>query len=511
MITITVNSVGASRREKLGGKEYIVVPMTMIVPGVLNGSKGPIFYSADENRKSAPLWNGMPIVLSHPYNASGEAISARRADVLNSSGLGMVLESKTDDNGKLQSEGWFEVEATKTISPSVYNKLLRGEQFELSTGLLKAEVVQAPDGAVYNGVQYNGIAMNYQPDHLAVLPDGGGACSLLDGCGVLVNEGEDQVEKYKSVWNHLTDMLFGNKTKEKESDSTQQTEVTNAMSQDQIRALLSEQLRGRFDQNSDPAYILSVFEDEGFIVFEQGYEAYRLDFTRDGDTVTLSSDAPVKGQLTSQFIVTNEDGTELENSPDSEDDMKLTNEQKKAKVDALITNCKCGEGKAAFEEKDRDYLMKLDDRVLNSMGSEDPQPEPEPEPVPPKDDKAAVHNQAKPLTEEDLPESMRSKLAWADREMENKKKQIITKMIANARDEDTARKLSETYSKLTLNELESRYSEFQALMPQAFNRPEQPQDSLDYSGASSAISNASDKPKPIGLPNWDGQFAASKN
>jgi hypothetical protein len=39
------------------------------------------------------------------------------------------------------------------------------------------------------------VARNYRPDHLAVLPDQRGACSLTDGCGVMVNTKHMEIEK----------------------------------------------------------------------------------------------------------------------------------------------------------------------------------------------------------------------------------------------------------------------------------------------------------------------------
>jgi hypothetical protein len=43
MFHLTANLVGRSRRETLNGREYIVAPVTLIVPGVLNGSKGALY------------------------------------------------------------------------------------------------------------------------------------------------------------------------------------------------------------------------------------------------------------------------------------------------------------------------------------------------------------------------------------------------------------------------------------------------------------------------------------
>jgi hypothetical protein len=45
----------------------------------------------------------------------------------------------------------------------------------------------APPGASHLGRPYNFVARNYRPDHLAILPDQRGACSIEDGCGLNTN------------------------------------------------------------------------------------------------------------------------------------------------------------------------------------------------------------------------------------------------------------------------------------------------------------------------------------
>ena len=184
METVTTNLAGKTRLATLRGRKYIVAPMTMLVPGVLNGSKGPLLYPEEEVRNNHEAWNNMPIVVYHP-TSDGRPVSARSPEILDSSGVGMVLKSRID-NGRLKAEGWFDVEACRQVDPRVLSSLERGEPLELSTGLF-TENKPAPLGAAHNGRAYTYIARRYQPDHLAVLPDQTGACSLRDGCGVLVN------------------------------------------------------------------------------------------------------------------------------------------------------------------------------------------------------------------------------------------------------------------------------------------------------------------------------------
>jgi hypothetical protein len=191
METITVNVTRVqARREQLHGRDYLVVPATLIVPGVLNGSRGALYYPPDEIQKNPDAWNGMPIVVYHPTR-NGKHVSARRPDILRDSGIGVVYGSRA--KGKLSAEAWFDVEATrnydKKLSPEyqILPRLESGGQIELSTGLF-TDNEPAPKGSVDNkGRPYQYTARNYKPDHLAVLPDQVGACSIQDGCGIAVN------------------------------------------------------------------------------------------------------------------------------------------------------------------------------------------------------------------------------------------------------------------------------------------------------------------------------------
>ncbi len=181
----TANVVARSKRAILNGKEYIVAPATIIVPGVLPGSKGPLYYPEEEVAKSVRRWDNAPLTLYHPYDPlTNEHLSASDPGVLERQGIGFIR--GTAYNGKLRTEAWFEAERTKQLDPRVYTSLVKGQPIELSTGLYTDNQPALP-GSHFNGRPYTHIARNYRADHLAVLPDQRGACSLSDGCGVLIN------------------------------------------------------------------------------------------------------------------------------------------------------------------------------------------------------------------------------------------------------------------------------------------------------------------------------------
>jgi hypothetical protein len=178
---LTVNFSGTTRRVKYRGVDYLVAPMTLINPGVLNGSKGSLLYPPDEVAKNPRAWNGVPIVVYHPHHL-GQPVSAKFSGVIDRQGIGVVKNATS--RGKLQAEGWFDLAKTKQVNPGVYSRLMSHEPIELSTGLYTDNEEQS---GTFNGRQYVAVARNYRPDHLAILPDQVGACSIKDGCGVLVN------------------------------------------------------------------------------------------------------------------------------------------------------------------------------------------------------------------------------------------------------------------------------------------------------------------------------------
>ncbi len=64
--TITVNlSTKGVRYARLEGREHVVVPMVMMVPGVHAGSNGPLLYSEDEMNRPPVVasWNHRPVVV----------------------------------------------------------------------------------------------------------------------------------------------------------------------------------------------------------------------------------------------------------------------------------------------------------------------------------------------------------------------------------------------------------------------------------------------------------------
>lgn len=162
--------------KKLEGRDHYVVSVVMLQVGTFDGSNGPVTYLANELEESAELWNGKPLVVYHPV-MYGQSVGAGDPDVMNRQKIGTVFNTKFE-NGKLKAEAWIDADRAWQVDIRVMQAIQNGKKLEVSTGLFM-------DYEQRNGSM---IARNYRPDHLAVLPDKVGACSLKDGCGLLRNE-----------------------------------------------------------------------------------------------------------------------------------------------------------------------------------------------------------------------------------------------------------------------------------------------------------------------------------
>ena len=169
------------------GKDYLVVPVVMMVEGVHNGSRGAIFHSSQELSNSASNWNGMPVTISHP-EVNGQYVSANSEQILQDWGVGHISNARMEDN-KLKAEVWIDIQKTTAISPETITAINDGKVLEVSLGLFSEE-----DGiaGVWNNEEYISSAFNYMPDHLALLPGEVGACSVMDGCGIRVNKSNEK-------------------------------------------------------------------------------------------------------------------------------------------------------------------------------------------------------------------------------------------------------------------------------------------------------------------------------
>jgi hypothetical protein len=195
---LTINREGKIRHDRMAGRDYLVVPMVMMTEGVANGSSGPLYYPAEELGKTPEVWNHKPVVVYHPVR-NGQGVSACDPEVITSRGVGVVM--NTHWNGKLRAEAWCEISRLNAVDPRIMQAVEKSQMMELSTGLFTDNEKVSGE---FNGKPYEAIARNYRPDHLAILPDMKGACSIEDGAGFLrLNSSKESNMDKKAKVDHL--------------------------------------------------------------------------------------------------------------------------------------------------------------------------------------------------------------------------------------------------------------------------------------------------------------------
>jgi hypothetical protein len=183
-VTLAVQSAGPVRTEELMGRPYRVFPAVLVREQVLHNNLGHTFLPAEEIRASVEAWNGIPVVIRHPQSR-GVPVSARSPEVLNARGAGFLFRARYED-AALHADVFLDMERAADIPDTgdVINRVDSGDVGELSTGF--GTTVENVKGT-WDGQAFDLILRALQPDHLALLPDEVGACSVADGCGLGVN------------------------------------------------------------------------------------------------------------------------------------------------------------------------------------------------------------------------------------------------------------------------------------------------------------------------------------
>lgn len=316
---VTVNVSPKVRYDKMAGRDYLVVPMVMITEGVHAGSNGPLYYPADELGKTPAVWNAKPVVVYHPEDETGDAVSACIPEQITKRSIGVIMNSvyeagRAGKPGRLKAEAWMETNRLIAVDQRVINTIKKGKMMEVSTGLFTDN--EAKPG-VFKGKAYSEIARNYRPDHLAILPDQTGACSVADGAGLLRN---------------------------------------STMSHDEIRSKLQDAVRDKTKPlgttaNSDypRAWVNDVFD--GFCVYRHGDKMFKHDYTTTNGSVALSG-KPVEVMRSQTYKTA--DGTVINTRGKA-----MTKEQK---IASLIAN----KG-TRFEAADEEFLTSLTDDQLDKL------------------------------------------------------------------------------------------------------------------------------------------------
>jgi len=196
-------------RRKHEKKDYIVVPVIMMVEGVLNGSHGPLLHTTSDFGKFPEAWNGIPVVIDHPER-DGAHVSANSPDVLEEYSVGKVFNTHVDGS-RLRAEAWIDPEKLKEVHADLLGQITKAEMIEVSVGVFTED--EAVEGD-WKGKTYSAIARNHRPDHLALLPYAIGACSIADGCGIRANKNplNANADGYTAMLEQVNGLLKGLET-----------------------------------------------------------------------------------------------------------------------------------------------------------------------------------------------------------------------------------------------------------------------------------------------------------
>ena len=337
---VTTNFTGVVRNDTMEGHDYLVAPMIMIVEGVHEGSNGPLYYPANELAKTPAIWNYKPVVVYHPQ-ANGVSISACDPDILTNRKVGVIMNTSIGlidvlrDKKKvkvtaLKAEAWLEVDRMNKVDERIAEAIEKNEVMELSTGVF---IDNEDTEGEWNGEHYDAIARNYRPDHLALLPDLVGACSVEDGAGFL-RLNEQQVFLFdKKKWTAATarDWIKNHKP------------TTHEISFDDVRRRIQSILREKFEEE-EYIYVEEVYDD--YFVYERTANLYKQEYDDVNGSISFKG-LPIVVVKQTSYVTKNER-------------KKAMNKVKL--VETLIEN----KG-TQWSDDDKDVLMALEEGVLEKM------------------------------------------------------------------------------------------------------------------------------------------------
>lgn len=179
--TTNQSEAAQARFASKDGKAWLVIPGIAARSIVMNDE----LLTGHELQSTLDGWNGVPITLNHPQ-VSGEMVSAKQGG----DHLGFFGDV-TLDGDKLRGNYWLDV--ARMVQPdamAIFHKFSQALPVETSTGYFRT---LEPLPGMHEGKSYTGIQRNIIPDHVAILPDAVGACSVADGCGAMRLNEQDRL------------------------------------------------------------------------------------------------------------------------------------------------------------------------------------------------------------------------------------------------------------------------------------------------------------------------------
>lgn len=240
------------------GQDYFIVPAVLAKVGVMNN----VLYTKELLSNTQDAWNGVKVTLRHPQ-FDGHDATINTPETADAFAIG-ELYNVTFDDDKLKGDIYLNksvVEAKGAVD--LIERLKNNEYIDVSTGLVNV-TIKNEDGE-FDGKKYKAIINTFKADHLAILPDEKGACSVADGCGTLFNS--------ELSFNQIMDKIY-------------------------------EKIG-----NSD-GWLVDIFED--YFIWNESGETSKIKYTLDGELLTIGSTIPVKREILYVEMQNNKDDKHCE-------------------------------------------------------------------------------------------------------------------------------------------------------------------------------------------------------
>jgi hypothetical protein len=168
--------LAVATRQDIDGIPHLIVPVVAARVGVMNG----LFYTEEALASEVELWNGTPVPVTHPKN--GDAFLSANSPEGAKNNIGHFYHVNYDVQTKaLKGQLYLNIPKAEQLGfTDLITRLEGGENIDVSTGLYP-NIEEG--GGEFNGESYTGRVNSLYPDHLAILPNETGACSVKKGCG----------------------------------------------------------------------------------------------------------------------------------------------------------------------------------------------------------------------------------------------------------------------------------------------------------------------------------------
>jgi len=366
---VQINENYTIRNEMHQGRKHIVVPVVMMVEGVHKGSAGHLLHLAEDLGRFPEAWNGIPVTIQHPEE-DGHNVSANSPDLIDAQTIGRIYNTHMDE-GKLKAEAWLDEERLREQSAIALAAIQQQRVLEVSVGVFTEEE-NVP--GIWNGEQYEAIARNHRPDHLALLPGGKGACSWEDGCGIRLNKkGGNSVKK-------TDDELIIDDKKLSEIMKSLNNEnlavIPINVNEQGLRSLVST-IQAKLDvMDSDTKvhFLQEVYED--FFVYEirgrsEGSVLYKRTYQVNTDESVEFTGEPVEVRRKIEYVTMESSGltrTKFNNLKKGVVTMSEKKEGAPCKVTELINH-----KLTKFTEDNREWLETLEEGQLDTLFPNEPE------------------------------------------------------------------------------------------------------------------------------------------